>query len=59
LIEASVKGLLAILRAEVERQEAEEAAREGARQPVKALSAAVKQELLEQITAEPEDRPLD
>jgi len=39
----------------VERQEAEEAAR----QPVKALPAAVKQELVKQITAEPEDSPLD
>jgi hypothetical protein len=43
----------------VERQEAEEAAREAARQPVKALPAAVKQELVKQITAEPEDSPLD
>jgi hypothetical protein len=51
LSEASVKGLLALLEAELQRQEAEEAAREAARQPVKALPAAVKQELLEQITA--------
>jgi len=37
LSEARVKGLLAILRAEAERQEAEEAACEAARRPVKAL----------------------
>jgi len=48
--------LLEILRAEAARQEAEEAACDAARQPVKALPAAVKQELVEQITAEPEDR---
>jgi len=54
--EKSVRGLLEILRAEAARQEAEEAARDAARQPVKALPAAVKQELVEQITAEPEDR---
>jgi len=48
--------LLEILRAEAAGQEAEEAARDAARQPVKALPAAVKQELVEQITAEPEDR---
>jgi hypothetical protein len=60
----AVKGLLAVLRQEAARQEAacqeaarkeaEEAAREAAREPVKALSAAVKQELVEQITAESE-----
>jgi len=37
-------------------QEAEEPAREAARQPVKALPAAVKRELVEQITAESEAR---
>ena len=47
----AVKGLLVVLRQEAARQEA---AREAARQPVKALPAAVKQELVEQITAESE-----
>ena len=56
LNEASTKGILAILEAELKRQEAQEAAREAARQPVKALPAAVKQELVEQITAESEER---
>jgi len=55
---AAVRGLLDVLRKEAARQEAEEA-REAARQPVKALPAAVKQELLEQITAELDERPLD
>ena len=41
-------------RLEAARQEAEEAAREAARQPFKALPAAVKQELVKQITAESE-----
>jgi hypothetical protein len=58
LNEKSVKGILALLETELKRQEAEEA-REAGRQPVKALSAAMKQELVEQITAEPEDRPLN
>ena len=58
---AAVRGLLDVLRKEAARQEAarqeaEEAAREAARQPVKALPAAVKQELVEQITAESEAR---
>jgi hypothetical protein len=56
LNEKSVKGILALLETELKRQEAEEAAREAARQPVKALPAAVKQELVEQITAESEER---
>jgi hypothetical protein len=47
----AVKGLLAVLR--------QEAAREAVRQPVNALTAAVKQELVEQITAESEERPLN
>jgi hypothetical protein len=51
---SAVKGLLALLRQEPARQEAEEAAREAARQPVGILPAAVKQELVEQITAESE-----
>jgi hypothetical protein len=59
LSEKSVKGLLAILRAEVERQESEEGAGEAARRPAKALPAAVKQALVEQITAKSEDWPLD
>ena len=54
LTEASTKGLLALLRAEVERQDAEEAAREAVRQLVKTLPAALKQEPVEQITAESE-----
>jgi hypothetical protein len=54
LNEASTKGILAILEAELKRQEAQEAAREAARQPVKALPAAVKEKILEQITAESE-----
>jgi hypothetical protein len=40
-------------------QEADKAAREAARQPLKALPAAVKQELLEQITAGSDERPQD
>ena len=50
---------LALLEAEAARQEAEGAAHGAARQPVKALPAAVKQELVEQITAESEERPLN
>ena len=50
----AVKGLLALLRKEAARQEAEEAAREAARQPVKALPAAVKEKIVEHITAESE-----
>jgi hypothetical protein len=65
----AVKGLLAMLRQEAARQEAarqeaarqeaEEAAREAARQPVKALPAAVKEKIVEQITGESEERPLN
>jgi hypothetical protein len=51
---SAVPGLLALLRQEAARQEAEAAARQAARQPVEALPAAVKQELLEHITAESE-----
>jgi hypothetical protein len=54
LSENCVRGLLALLRAEAARKDAQEAAREPARQPAKALPAAVKQELVEQITAESE-----
>ena len=52
-----MKGLLALLRQEAARQEAEAAARQAARQPVGIVPAAVKQELVEQITAESEERP--
>jgi hypothetical protein len=65
----AVKGLLAVLRQEAARQEAarqeaarqeaEAAAREAARQPVKALPAVVKETIVKQITAEPEDRQGD
>ena len=51
--------LLALLRREAARQESEEAAREAARQPVKALLSAVKEKIVEQITAESEERPWD
>jgi hypothetical protein len=55
----AVKALLAVLRQEAARQEAarqeaEEAAREAVRQPVKALPGAVKEKIVEQITAESE-----
>jgi hypothetical protein len=43
-----------LLEADAERLEAEGAAHQAARQPVKALPVAVKQELVEQITAESE-----
>jgi hypothetical protein len=59
LNEASTKGLLALLKAEMERQEAEEAAREAARQPVKALPAAVKEKIVKQIAAESEESQRD
>jgi hypothetical protein len=58
LSEVSVKGLLALLEAEVQRQEAEKAARE-ARQQVGILPAAVKEKFLKQITAESDDSQLD
>ena len=47
----AVKGLLAVLR--------QEAAREAVRQPVKALPGAVKEKIVEQITAESDERPQD
>ena len=53
----AVRGLLDVLRKEAARQEAEAAARQAARQPVGIVPAAVKQELVEQITAESEERP--
>ena len=53
----AVKGLLVVLRQEAARQEAarQEAAREAVRQPVSSLAAAVKQKIVEQITAESEE----
>ena len=55
----AVKGLLAVLRREAARQEADKAAREAARQPVGILPAAVKEKIVNQITAESEDRQRD
>ena len=55
----AVKGLLAVLRQEAARQEAEAAARQAARQPVGILPAEVKEKIVKRITAESEDRPLN
>jgi hypothetical protein len=54
LSENATRGLLPILRKEAARQEAEEARAKLPGNQSKALPAAVKQELVEQITAESE-----
>jgi hypothetical protein len=56
---SAVCGLLALLRQEAARQEAEAAARQAARQPVGILPAEVKEKIVKRITAESEDRPLN